>query len=45
MLRRVALLRIVVSEELSTSFFKVTRITELGTSVDTWYFFAACVGC
>jgi hypothetical protein len=31
MLRRVALLRADVSEELSTSFIRVTRIGELGT--------------
>jgi hypothetical protein len=32
MLRRVALIRIDVSEELSVSFFRVTRIGELGTT-------------
>jgi hypothetical protein len=42
MLRRVALVRTNVSEELSASFISVTRIGELGA---TWYFFAACVGC
>jgi hypothetical protein len=31
MLRRVALVRTDVSEELSASFIKVTRISELGT--------------
>jgi hypothetical protein len=56
MLRRVALVRTDVSEELSASFIRVTRIGELGTTLaltsnrrtlrsDTWYFFAACVGC
>jgi hypothetical protein len=45
MLRRVALLRTDVSEELSASFIKVT-IGELGTTVAvTSNFFAACVGC
>jgi hypothetical protein len=39
-LRRVALARTDVSEELSASFIGVTRIGELG-----WYFFAACGGC
>jgi hypothetical protein len=33
----VALVRTDVSEELSTSFIRVTR--------RNWYFFAACVGC
>jgi hypothetical protein len=49
MLRRVALVRTDVSEELSASFIRVTRIGELGTlpvtSNLTWYFFAACVRC
>jgi hypothetical protein len=40
MLRRVTLARTDVSEELSASFIKVTRIGAL-----VWYFFAACVGC
>jgi hypothetical protein len=40
MLRRVALVRTDVSEELRASFIRVTRIGELGTP-----FFAACVGC
>jgi hypothetical protein len=31
----VALLRIDVSEELSTSFFRVARIGELGTSISS----------
>jgi hypothetical protein len=33
MLRRVALVRIEVSEELSASFIRVTRIGELGTTL------------
>jgi hypothetical protein len=33
MLRRVALIRTVVSEELSASFIRVTRIGELGTTL------------
>jgi hypothetical protein len=33
MLRRVALVRTDVSEELSASFIKVTRIGELGTTI------------
>jgi hypothetical protein len=33
MLRRVALVRIDVSEELSASFIRVTRISELGTTL------------
>jgi hypothetical protein len=33
MLRRVALVRTDVSEELSTSFIKVTRIGEIGTTL------------
>jgi hypothetical protein len=50
MLRRVALVRTDVSEELSASFIRVTRIGELGTlgvtsNRLTLYFFAACVGC
>jgi hypothetical protein len=54
MLRRVALVRTDVSEELSASFIRVTGIGELGTTLAvtsnrrtllTWYFFAACVGC
>jgi hypothetical protein len=35
MLRRVALLRTDVSEELSASFIKVTRISKLGTMLVT----------
>jgi hypothetical protein len=38
-LRRVALARTDVSEELSASFIRVTSIGELGTTL------AACVGC
>jgi hypothetical protein len=34
MLRRVALVRTDVSEELSASFIRVTRIGELGTMLD-----------
>jgi hypothetical protein len=34
MLRHVAVLRTDVSEELSASFIRVTRIGELGTAVD-----------
>jgi hypothetical protein len=46
MLRHVALIRTDISEELSASFIRVTRIGELGTTLPvTWYFFAACVGC
>jgi hypothetical protein len=44
MLRRVTLVRTDVSEELSASFIRVTRIGELGTS-ETWYFFAVRFGC
>jgi hypothetical protein len=33
MLRRVALVRTVVSEELSASFIRITRIGELGTTL------------
>jgi hypothetical protein len=52
MLRRVALVRADVLEELNASFIWVTRIGELGSTrsvtsnrVPIWYFFAACVGC
>jgi hypothetical protein len=46
MLRRVVLVRTDVSEELSASFIRVTRIGELGTTlVVTLYFFVGCVGC
>jgi hypothetical protein len=50
MLRRVALVRIDVSRQLSASFIRVTRIGEQGktvavTNTSTWYFFAASVGC
>jgi hypothetical protein len=50
-LRCVALVITDVSEELSTSFIRVTRMGELGTTLavtsnrSTWYFFAAYVGC
>jgi hypothetical protein len=48
--RRVALLRTAVSEELSSSIIRVTRIGELGTlavssnrrKLRTLYFFVAC---
>jgi hypothetical protein len=55
MLRHVALLGTDVSEELSTSFIRVTRISELGTMLAVTsnqcmvqrntYFFAPCIGC
>jgi hypothetical protein len=56
MLRRVALVRTEVSEEISVSIIKVTRIGELGTTLavtsnrhllrrNIKYFFAACFGC
>jgi hypothetical protein len=47
MLRPVALVRADVSEELSASIIRGTRIGELGTTLafSTLYFFAACVGC
>jgi hypothetical protein len=55
MLRRVTLVRTDVSEELSASFIRVTRIGELGTTLAVTtaatkfflcnYFFAACIGC
>jgi hypothetical protein len=53
MLRLVALVRTDVSEELSASFIKVTRIGELGTTLALSInrrtlrgdFLAACVGC
>jgi hypothetical protein len=52
MLLRVDLVRTDVSEELSASFTRVTRIGDLGTKLAAtsnrnikWYFFAACVGC
>jgi hypothetical protein len=51
MLRRVAFVRTDVSEELSASFIKVTRICELGTPLAVTINrrmlrrnFAACVG-
>jgi hypothetical protein len=43
MLRRVALIRTDVSEELSASFIRVTRIAELGTTLALTSF-AAYVG-
>jgi hypothetical protein len=53
MLRRVALVRTDVSEELRASFITVTRIGELGRTLAVtsnqrtlpWYIFAACVCC
>jgi hypothetical protein len=46
MLRRVALVRTDVSEELSSSFISVKRIGELGTTLAvTSNRRAACVGC
>jgi hypothetical protein len=51
MLHRVAVVRTDVSEELSASVIKVTRIGELGTTLAvtsdrrTLYFFVACIGC
>jgi hypothetical protein len=53
MLRRVALVRTEVSEELSASFIRVTRICELGKTLSVtsnrrtlrWNFFSACVSC
>jgi hypothetical protein len=41
MLRRVALVRIDISEEPSASIIMVTIIGELGTTLGTLYFFAA----
>jgi hypothetical protein len=46
-LRRVALVRTDVSEELNASIIRVTRIGEVGTTLavtSTLYFFASCVG-
>jgi hypothetical protein len=53
MLRRVALVRTEVSEELSASFIRVKRIGELGITLAVTSnrrtlrrnFFTACVGC
>jgi hypothetical protein len=50
MFRRLALVRTDVSEELSASIIRVTRIDELAVPSNRrtrrrWYFFAACVGC
>jgi hypothetical protein len=42
MLRRVAIVRADVSEELSTSFIRVTRIGELGTTLALT---SLCVSC
>jgi hypothetical protein len=55
MLRRVALVRTGISEELSASFIKVTRIGELGTTLavtsirrtlrrNTWYGYGHGIG-
>jgi hypothetical protein len=47
-LRHVALVRTDVSEELSASFIRVTRICELGTTLDVTsnrHMLQACVGC
>jgi hypothetical protein len=43
MLRRVALVRTDVSEELSASFIRVTRIGELGTTLAVTSTDAGCV--
>jgi hypothetical protein len=52
MLRRVALVKTDVSEELSASFIMLARIGKLGTALAVtsnrntkWSFFAACVSC
>jgi hypothetical protein len=46
MLRRVALVRTDVSEELSVSIIRVTRIGKLGTTLAvTSNFFVVCGGC
>jgi hypothetical protein len=46
MLRSVALVRTDVSEELSASIIRVTRMGVLGTTLAvTSNFFLACVGC
>jgi hypothetical protein len=47
MLRRVALVNTDVSEELSASIIRVTRIGKLGTvlAVLTLYLFVVCIGC
>jgi hypothetical protein len=55
MLRRVALVRADVSDEITASFIRVKKIGEIGTTLavtsnrstlqrNTWYFFAASVG-
>jgi hypothetical protein len=43
MLRRVDLVRTDVSEELTASFIRVTRIGELGTSQNTPFFMVTAV--
>jgi DNA-binding TFAR19-related protein (PDSD5 family) len=48
MLRRMALVRTDVAEELRASFIRVTKIGEIGTTLtltSNRYFFAACVCC
>jgi hypothetical protein len=51
MLRRVALVRTDITEELTASIIRVTRIGELGPTLAvtsngrTLYFFTACVHC
>jgi hypothetical protein len=45
MLRHVALGRTDVSEELSASIIRVTRIGELGTTLDVSSKWRTCMGC
>jgi hypothetical protein len=45
MLSRVSLVRTDVSEELSASIIRMTRIGELGTLAVTLYLFVVSVGC
>jgi hypothetical protein len=49
MLHHVPFVRTDLSEELSASFIRVTKIGELGTTLavtsNRYTFFAACVGC
>jgi hypothetical protein len=45
MLHRVALVRTDVSDELSASIIRVTRIGELGTTLTVTSNLVACVGC
>jgi hypothetical protein len=45
MLRRVALVRTDVSEELSASFIRVTRIGELGTTLAVTSIVPILIGC